>query len=100
MENKDMKELSNQELELVNGGGDALFLEVQNIIASKLGVVKSSINLQSKIVEDLGADSLDVVDVLQAVALKYDVKELRPYKEYKSVADICKLARPKDSRNL
>lgn len=99
MENKNMKELDNNELEMIYGGS-ALFQEVQGMLASKLGIAKDSIRLQSHIIEDLGADSLDVVDVLQSVADKFNVEVNRPYGEFKSVADICKLARPGDSRNI
>ncbi len=100
MDNKDMIELSNEELELVNGGGKALFLEVQGLLASKLGVAKSSIGLHSNLVEDLGADSLDVVDVLKDVSGRYNVALDRPFKDFRSAADICKLVLPKDHRNM
>lgn len=100
MENKGMKELSNDELEMVSGGSDDLFREIQGILVSRLDVSKESIQLQSHIIEDLGAGSLDVVDVVQAVADKYNVALNRPYSEFKSVADLCNLARPGDSRNL
>ena len=99
MENKNMKELDNNELEMVYGGSP-LFLEIRELLSSKLGVAKESVQLQSHIIEDLGADSLDVVDVLQSVADKFNVEVNRPYGEFKSVADICKLARPGDSRNI
>lgn len=100
MDNKYMEELNDDELGLVNGGRDAVFNEVQGILASKLGIARSSINLQSHIIDDLGSDSLDVVDVLQSVADKFNVEVDRPYSEFKSVADICRMARPGDSRNI
>ena len=100
MENKDMKELNDDELELVNGGRDVVLNDVRGILASKLGIAKSSINLQSHIIDDLGSDSLDVVDVVQSVADKYNVAVDRPYSDFKSVADICRMARPKDFRNM
>lgn len=38
--------------------------EIAKILSEQLGIPQSKITLESKIVEDLGADSLDVVELL------------------------------------
>lgn len=38
--------------------------KIAEIIAEQLGIPKSKVTLESRIVEDLGADSLDVVELL------------------------------------
>ena len=38
--------------------------EIAKILSEQLGVASSKITLDSKIVDDLGADSLDVVELL------------------------------------
>ena len=41
-----------------------MFEEIVKILSEQLGVAASKITLDSKIVDDLGADSLDVVELL------------------------------------
>ena len=41
-----------------------MFEEIVKILSEQLGVAASKITLESKIVDDLGADSLDVVELL------------------------------------
>lgn len=93
--NKDMNKLNESELELVNGGGAQIFNDVRGILASRLGVPVSSISLQSNLIDDLGADSLDVVDIVQGVAQKHNVEGQPALKGIKSVADLCGIVRPK-----
>ena len=38
--------------------------EIAKILSEQLGVAQSKITLDSKIVDDLGADSLDIVELL------------------------------------
>ena len=40
--------------------------KVIDLIADKLGKKKSQVTLESKLVEDLGADSLDVIELVMA----------------------------------
>lgn len=44
-----------------------MFEEVAKILAEQLGVAKSEIKPESDIVKDLGADSLDVVELLMTL---------------------------------
>lgn len=41
-----------------------MFEEIVKILSEQLGVAASKITLDSKIVDDLGADSLDIVELL------------------------------------
>lgn len=41
-----------------------MFDKIADMLAEQLGIPKAKITLDSKIVDDLGADSLDVVELL------------------------------------
>ncbi|MGN0807147.1 MAG: acyl carrier protein [Candidatus Coproplasma sp.] len=41
-----------------------MFDKIAEMLAEQLGIPQSKITLESKIVDDLGADSLDVVELL------------------------------------
>ena len=43
------------------------------LLADRFDVKEEDITLDTKIVEDLGADSLDVVDLLMAIEDEYDI---------------------------
>ncbi len=44
-----------------------MFEEVAKILADQLGIAQSEITAESDIVKDLGADSLDVVELLMTL---------------------------------
>lgn len=44
-----------------------MFEEIAKTLAEQLGIPQSKITLESNIVEDLGADSLDVVELLMTL---------------------------------
>jgi len=44
-----------------------MFEEVAKILAEQLSIPQSKITMESEIVKDLGADSLDVVELLMAL---------------------------------
>lgn len=48
--------------------------KVKQIIAEKLGVSEDKINPQASFVEDLGADSLDQVELIMAFEDAFDVE--------------------------
>jgi acyl carrier protein len=59
-----------------------------DVISEKLGVTKDKINLASLLVDDLGADSLDQVEVIMAIEEKYgievpdiDAEKIKSYKD-------------------
>ncbi len=49
------------------------FEKVRNIICNQLGKSEDKVTLESSIVEDLGADSLDVVEMLMAMEEEFDM---------------------------
>jgi len=48
-----------------------IFDKVQSMLAEQMHTPKSKINLQSRIVEDLGADSLDIIEMLMSLEEKF-----------------------------
>ena len=44
-----------------------MFEKVQAIIANELGIDKEKITMDSRLAEDLGADSLDAVELIMAL---------------------------------
>lgn len=49
-----------------------MFEEVAEVLASQLGISKSKITVDSEIIKDLGADSLDVVEMIMTLEEKTD----------------------------
>ena len=45
-----------------------------DIVSDKLGVAKDKINLASLLVDDLGADSLDQVELIMSIEDKYKIE--------------------------
>ncbi len=52
----------------------ALFDDVRDIIVEQLHVPPEKINLEAKFIEDLGADSLDTVELIMAFEEKFDLQ--------------------------
>jgi len=52
----------------------ALFDEVKEVVVEQLGVSADEVKEESKFVEDLGADSLDVVELVMALEEKFDIE--------------------------
>ena len=52
----------------------AIFDEVKNVVVEQLSVAPEAVKLESKIIEDLGADSLDVVELVMALEEKFEVE--------------------------
>ena len=48
--------------------------KVKNIIAEQLGVGEDEIKLTSSFIEDLGADSLDIVELVMAMEEEFEVE--------------------------
>ncbi len=47
--------------------------KVSELVAEQLGIDKSTITAESNIVEDLGADSLDVIEMLMTLEDEYGI---------------------------
>ena len=48
--------------------------KIKEIIIDKLGVQDSKINMESKFVDDLGADSLDTVELVMALEEEFETE--------------------------
>ena len=68
-----------------------MFEKVKAIIASELGVEEEKITLSANIIDDLDADSLDVVELIMALEDEFDVTiEDSLAQSMKTVEDIVK----------
>ncbi|AJC90195.1 acyl carrier protein [Campylobacter subantarcticus] len=52
----------------------AIFDDVKKVVVEQLSVDEDTVKMESKIIEDLGADSLDVVELVMALEEKFDVE--------------------------
>ncbi len=48
--------------------------KVKDILSNQFGVDAQSIDMSTRMVEDLGADSLDVVDLLMSIEDEFDIE--------------------------
>jgi len=51
----------------------AIYDKVKGIIAEQLGVDEAEVNMESSFIEDLGADSLDIVELVMALEEEFDI---------------------------
>lgn len=66
-----------------------IFDEVREILAEQLDVDKDSIEMNSKLAEDLGADSLDAIDIVMTIEDQYAIEVPdENIENMKTVADI------------
>ena len=72
------------------------FDKIKTLLANQLGIKEDKIKLESKVVEDLGADSLDVVELLMTLEDEFgiEVGEDDAVK-LKTVSDIVKIVEAK-----
>ena len=50
-----------------------VFEKIQKMIAEQLGIDAEEINLQTDVIADLNADSLDIVEVLTQIEDEFDI---------------------------
>ena len=53
---------------------DEIFDKVKEIIIEQLGVTESSITNDASFIDDLGADSLDIVELIMALEEEFDLE--------------------------
>lgn len=53
---------------------DAIFDKVKGIIVEQLGVESGEVNEGASFVDDLGADSLDIVELIMALEEEFDLE--------------------------
>ena len=66
-----------------------IFEKLKDIIAEQLSVEADEVNMDSNIQDDLGADSLDVVDLITTIEDEFDISITdEAVEEIKTVGDI------------
>ena len=53
---------------------EEVFEKVKAIIVEQLGVTESSVQMESSFIDDLGADSLDIVELVMALEEEFDME--------------------------
>jgi acyl carrier protein len=67
----------------------SLFLKIKPLIASQLGIDEGRITVESRIAEDLGADSLDATELIMALEETFNIEILDDDAEkMKTVEDV------------
>ena len=55
-------------------GSEEIFEKVKKVIMEQLGVSDSAITLEASFIDDLGADSLDIVELIMALEEEFDIE--------------------------
>lgn len=53
---------------------EEIFDKVKSIIVEQLGVTDTSVTMESSFIDDLGADSLDIVELIMALEEEFDTE--------------------------
>lgn len=53
---------------------EKIFEKVKTIVVEQLGINEAEVTAEASFVEDLGADSLDVVELIMALEEEFDLK--------------------------
>lgn len=53
---------------------EEVFEKVKEIIVEQLGVEEASVTLEASFIDDLGADSLDIVELVMALEEEFDIE--------------------------
>ena len=68
-----------------------VFEKVRSILVNQLGLDEDKVTMEASIVDDLGADSLDVVDLVMSLEEEFDIEiPDEDVENMKSVGDIVK----------
>lgn len=68
-----------------------VFEKVKTILVGQLGVDEDKVTMEASITDDLGADSLDVVDLIMSLEEEFDVEiPDEDVENMKTVGDIVK----------
>ena len=58
----------------MEGGELMIFEKVREIIVDQLGVEEDEVAIESSFIDDLGADSLDIVELIMALEEEFDLE--------------------------
>ena len=53
---------------------EEIFEKVKKIIVEQLGVAETSVTMEASLIDDLGADSLDIVELIMALEEEFDME--------------------------
>lgn len=53
---------------------EEIFEKVKGIIVEQLGVAETAVTLEASFIDDLGADSLDIVELIMALEEEFDTE--------------------------
>jgi acyl carrier protein len=53
---------------------EEVFEKVKGIIVNQLGVAENTVTLEASFIDDLGADSLDIVELVMALEEEFDME--------------------------
>ena len=53
---------------------EEVFEKVKSIIVEQLGVAETSVEMEASFIDDLGADSLDIVELVMALEEEFDME--------------------------
>ena len=53
---------------------EEIYNKVKEIIVEQLGVVENAVNMEASFIDDLGADSLDIVELIMALEEEFDLE--------------------------
>lgn len=62
------------------------FEKVKEIVVEQLGVEESEVTMEASFIDDLGADSLDIVELIMALEEEFDLEI--PDKEAEKIATV------------
>jgi len=60
--------------ELINMSSEEVFEKIKGIIVEQLGVAEDSVTMEASFIDDLGADSLDIVELVMALEEEFDIE--------------------------
>lgn len=63
-----------------------IFEQIKEVVVDQLGVNEESVTLKTNFIEDLGADSLDLFQIIMDLEDKFDIK-IENVEEIKTVQD-------------
>lgn len=67
-----MEKLGGGELKVMSS--EEIFEKIKEIIVEQLGVTENTVTMDASFIDDLGADSLDIVELIMALEEEFDLE--------------------------